>query len=127
MNYWLRSVLLVQLKSAIDALEELGDAEIQRRRWNWNAQGEMSSFVEAVESLFDDSGLGDELEKGRSGLAAGTVATLTSLSTALENIDSNRSPNDIIDDPAMGTVRKLANDALRLLRSEASYRTSGVE
>ena len=118
---WLTSASRPQLEMVADALEELGSIDLQRRRWNWNPQLEMSSITEAVESLFDDSGLWDELEKGRSGLAATTVDALRALSTALGRVKSDQSPDRTIDDPAMNDVRRRACDALQLLRLEPDY------
>ena len=116
---WLSTALRAQIETAIDALEELSDIGVQRRRWSRN-RGEMSSFTEAVESLFDDSGLGDEIEKGRSGLSAEAVTALAALSTALRTIDPKRMPDEVIRDPAMQKVRELAGTAMRLLRLESN-------
>jgi hypothetical protein len=124
---WLTSASRPQLEMVADALEELGSIDLQRRRWDGNSQLEMSSFTDAVESLFDDSGLWDEIEKGRSGLAAETVDALRALSTALARVEGDQGPARTIDDPAMNDVRKLANDVLRLLRLERGFPASNAE
>jgi hypothetical protein len=124
---WLKNAPCIQIDKTIDALDELSNVELQRRRWNFNDQGEMSSFVEARESLFDDSGLGDEIEKGRSGLTTQTVAALAALSAALQEVDPDRSPNEVIDSQAMSRVRELAGEALELLRSEAGQPSDDTE
>lgn len=125
---WLQGALPVQMRSVLDALQELGDIEMQRRRWNSAGQGEVSSLTESVESLFGDSGLGDELEKGHSGLNGATVNALDTLRRTLARLSRSgrgRSPNEIIDDPVMGEVRRLAREALALVRAEAGLPTEG--
>src|SRR5665213_4344881 len=117
---WIQGVLTVQLNGVIDALQELSDIETQRRRWNSSGEGEVSSFEEAIESLFGDSGLGSELEKGRTGLDAQTVAILNALEMALAKIAHHRTPDQIIGDPAMEEVRRLAREAMPLIRAQAT-------
>jgi hypothetical protein len=127
MKNWLKTVAPVQFNSVIDALEELSDVALQRRRWNTNDHGEMSSFWEAQEGLFDDSGLGDEIEKGQSGLSSEILQSLEALSKALPKVDAHRTPDEIIDSPAMCQVRELAVTVLQLFRAEARQRSNVLE
>lgn len=119
---WIQNVLAIQLNGVIEALQELGDIEVQRRRWNSDGRGEVSSFSEAIESLYGDSGLGDELEKGLTGLDASTVVNLKALDKALSKIAPYRKPDDIIGDPAMAEVRRLAREAMVSIRAQAKVR-----
>ncbi|WP_152364964.1 hypothetical protein [Microlunatus speluncae] len=48
----------------MDALAELADPAYQERVWTGRSPGEMSSFVECLEFLFDDSGLAVALDRG---------------------------------------------------------------
>src|SRR4051812_8553974 len=117
---WIQSAHPAQFKSAIEALEELSDVEIQRRRWNSTGEGEISSFVEAVQGLFTDSGLGPDLDKGRTGLDAPTVAILKALDAALAKISGYRAPDEIIVDPAMVDVRQLARTVIPWIRAQTA-------
>ena len=47
----------------ISCLQELADYDFQRRVWLASTGPAVSSFTEAVSGLFDDSGVGDALEK----------------------------------------------------------------
>jgi hypothetical protein len=115
-NTWIQNALSVQITGVIDALQELGDVDIQRRLWNSAEGDETSSLTEAVERLFTDSGLGSELDKGCTGLNAKTVYILNTLEKALAKVARHRPPNEIIDDPAMDEVRRLAKEAVALLQ-----------
>lgn len=101
------------------ALEEFSDEREQRRLWLSDGSGgkEVSSFVEAHCGLFDDSGLGDALERNSTGFGEQIDRQLVLLGTLLRRIDSRRVPQEIIADPLMSRIRSLAADALQALRS----------
>jgi len=115
---WIHEAWPSQINNVFECLQELGDIEIQRRHWNSTGQDgeEVSSFIEAIECLFTDTGLGSALEKGRSGLDEQTVKTFDELLRVLMKINDDRLPNEIINDPAMEAVRRLAREATALLR-----------
>lgn len=101
------------------ALEELSDEREQVRLWlsDGSVGKEVSSFVEAHCSLFDESGLGDALEKNSTGLGEKIDSQLVLLGTLLRGIDSRRAPQDIVADPLMGRVRAAAAETLKALQT----------
>jgi hypothetical protein len=98
-----------------DALRELSSRELQERLWKSSGNDEVSSFTEAVEMLFDDSGLGEQLDSHTTGWGAEIESALASLDRSLRRVDARRPPQELIDDPAMEEVRDGAAKALRLL------------
>src|SRR5262249_24380306 len=106
-------------EKVISALEQLADPKLQRRLWLATAGPEISSPIEAVEALFDDSGLGDALERERvpAGLDCATVAVLRELDRAIEHVDLAVRPEAPLADPRMDYVRALAGRALKLMKA----------
>ena len=100
----------------IDSLSELANEQLQRERW-LSAEGslEMSSFVEAVEQLFTDSGLDGALANGNSGYSKNVELLLVELSKLIANVRSDRKPDDIIDDPNMVQVREKSSEILKVI------------
>jgi hypothetical protein len=99
------------------ALAELADADYQRRVWAAeDPQGEMSSFLECVESLFTDTGLDGEFDAGRKVFGAPVDEQLKALSRLVENLGLERPPDEIISDPRMQEVRQRAAAVLATLR-----------
>jgi hypothetical protein len=102
----------------LQCLEELSNRQLQENLWMGRTPQQQSSFVEAVEGLFTDSCLDDELERGTTGLSAGLEVQLRQLGRQLAKVDENREPEEIINDSAMVPVRNLAAVALGLLKDE---------
>ena len=97
-------------------LRELADEDFQRRVWTGRgAPAEMSSFDEAVETLFDDSGLEPELGRGRPVFGSELDSKLLALRDLLQRIDADRYPDEIIDDPLMADARQRAAKILDAL------------
>lgn len=99
----------------VSALEEMSNEKEQRRLWlGENSDGtEMSSFVEARECLFTDSGLGLELDKGRVVFDEpidGLLIELDAMLARLEDLDDA----EIIAHQLMVQVRKLSAKLLAL-------------
>ncbi len=106
----------VQVDTVRAGLRELADVEFQRRVWTGRGlPHEMSSFVEAVETLFDDSGLEPDLGLGRPVFGSHADTKLLALGVLLQRIAANRAPEEIIDDPLMADARRLAAAILELL------------
>jgi hypothetical protein len=118
---WINDAYPIQLKRAADALFELSDIPTQRQLWNSTGHPEWSSFTEAVEELLDDSGLGSELSRGRSGLSPETVQAIGLLTQQLRRVPADRYPDEVINDPSMAEVRFLARRAWELLCKEPGY------
>jgi hypothetical protein len=99
-----------------EALVELADVEYQRRVWTGkDADGEMSSFVEVVERLYGDSGLGDALDRTDSVFGSDVDDGLRRLRLLVARIDGARSPAEIIQDPLLADARQFASEILRWL------------
>lgn len=106
----------VILETVRAGLRELADVDFQRRVWTGRGQpGEMSSFDEAIETLFDDSGLEPDLGLGRDVLGPIVDTKLRALGAVLERIDSSQEPTAIIDAPLMDDVRRQAAEILEIL------------
>lgn len=95
-----------------EALRELSDEDYQRRVWLAESGPEVGSLTEAIERLFDDSGLGDALEDSKTAYLPETVSALSELDSLLKQIDDRRSPAVTLSDPRLRRVRELAATAL---------------
>jgi hypothetical protein len=102
----------------LECLKELSDRQLQESLWMGKIASQQSSFVEAVEGLLTDSGLGDELTKGTTGFSTEVEAKLRELERQLAKVDVKGGPRKVIDDPAMPRIRDLAAIALELLEHE---------
>jgi hypothetical protein len=99
------------------SLRELSDLELQKQLWlsdGSNSQ-DVSSFVEAVEQLFTDTGLLDSLLLGETGFGEEAENHLKSLDVLLRKVDARQAPIGIINDPKMEQVRALAKRILNML------------
>ena len=110
------------IEDVLSALKELSDREVQRRLWlSDGSQGaEVSSFVEAVSRLYDDSGIGDsyEFKKTGTGLGIEVDQALGQLHRALKFIDDGEGPEATIEAAAMEEVREIASRLLGTLTVE---------
>jgi hypothetical protein len=111
---------MIDRDSISNALRELSDIDVQRTLWlSDGSEGtEVSSFVEAVEQLFTDTGLSDLLGAGSTGLGTELETVLRSLQLSVRNVDVRHGPKSTIDDPLMKDVRAMARQALTLLTKE---------
>jgi hypothetical protein len=104
----------------IDCLEHLSNREEQVRLWLLDgSSGEVFSFDEAMCCLFDDTGLGDRLQKGGAVFCKEADVLLCELEIKLVAINSSRPIMKIINDPKMEEVRVLAREILRLIEMES--------
>jgi len=102
----------------LECLRELGDRQLQEKLWMGKMPGQQSSFEEAVEGLFTDSGLDGELKKGTTGFSAELESRLQELDQEVTKVDGQSGPASVINDPAMFRVRELAAIAEKLLQDE---------
>lgn len=96
----------------LNCLKELSDTAYQKRVWNASSGPEISSFTEAKCQLFDDSGLGVELDKEQTVFSPTLDRKLRLIRSKLSSIEEMRSPDEIIDDPKMQIVRELCQGLL---------------
>jgi hypothetical protein len=115
----------ISRSSILESLEELSDRSAQRRLWLSPGDGDVSSFTEAVEMLFTDTGLGDALDQRRTGLGGEAEEAPLQLERALRDVDRSLPPGLLIESAEMGRVRELAAFALTKLEAgpEGSKRT----
>jgi hypothetical protein len=100
----------------IEALKELADLGFQRRVWLATGGPEVSSFEEAVCGLFNDTGLGDLLEKQRSPVfgpeSDAKLREIRGLTRHASQSLYSLDPSALIEHPAMKHIRDLAGEIL---------------
>ena len=98
----------------IQCLEELADRSFQDRVWVRGDGPEVSSAVELVCQLFDDTGLGDLLESGGVATALGPDAdrALRELQGLLDGVPAGLDAASLLRHPAWKAVMRAARDAL---------------
>jgi len=107
-------LIQVNKTQVIDGLRELADFDFQKRVWLSGAGPEMSSFVEAVCGLFDDSGLGLALDKGQSVYDPEIDSLLRWIQAMISKIERVNNLSDL-SSPQMDMMRNLAAKALSAL------------
>lgn len=98
-------------------LKELSDIEFQKRVWLRGEGPEVSSYVEVVCQLFDDTGIGDQLSELEDGeiLSQELDSALRELSILLDSIDYKAGVESILSHPKWPKTVKLASNALILI------------
>ncbi len=99
-----------------DALRELSDEQAQHVLWRSEGEPEVSSLAEARSRLWDDSGLGDAMDRGVVYDEA-IDARLRQLRKVLNLIDPNAPVSELLADAEMNTVRSLAAGLLQALQT----------
>lgn len=100
------------INSAVrEALLELSDEALQRRLW-LSSEGEVGSFTEAIEQLFDDSGLERAYEAGHEVYGAETDSVIRQIDALQERIDDDIPPVQVLEHPLLVQIRSLAKVAL---------------
>jgi len=108
---WLGTELIVS------GLQQLASRELQESLWL--SDRTPASFIEAVEQVFDDSALGDALEKGQTGYSKEIEDRFRELDLLLSKVKDDRSEDAIIADPAMAVIREKAATILRMIEASA--------
>lgn len=101
----------------LDVLDELSsDADYQVLLWSGKIEGMQASFIEAVCGLFNDSGLGRELDRGSlDKIYSPALCHLARyLRDSLKGIDGYGAPEEIVAQLATRWVRETARE-LRIL------------
>jgi hypothetical protein len=106
----------MNLELIIDSLEELSDEKFHTALWSGKMKGMQSSFTEAVCILFDDSGLGIELDSGdfERNHSSELYLSVCSLRVLLREIDDSGTPEQTLRNPKMRQVREAANALKKL-------------
>jgi hypothetical protein len=108
-------------QNLIWGLEELSDREMQMRTWAniGNTEGEMSSFEEAICTVFDAATLGGVLdsERKRAETSPELLEIAVKLNRLVKKVPQSLAPLDIINHPSMEEVRATAEEMLRMLKT----------
>ena len=107
--------MTVNKEIVVGSLKELADKGYQERLWLASSGDEISSLTEAVCQLFDDSGLGDALDRNNRVYGDPVDHMLRQLDGILRQLPRNTHPSIVIDDPKMEMVRNLASRVLSLI------------
>lgn len=100
-----------------EALRELADEDAQTRLWLASEGPEVSSLTECRCRLWDDSGLGDALEKPGVVYTPVIDSRFRDLRSVLGRIDDVRPPTQTLTDPDLAAARTLARELLLDLRA----------
>lgn len=113
---------MIDRQSVCDALRELSSIEAQKRLWLSTGanNSEVSSFIEAQEQLYTDTGLTHALDGGSTGFSKEVNNLLLKLRTLLKRVDNRQGPIHTINDPSMDAVREIACKILNMLNGETS-------
>lgn len=98
----------------LESLRDLSDLEYQARVWTGNSLPEMSSFVECIETLFDDSGLGAALD-GDGAFGEPVDGQLRALSDHIDRIEADEPYAVLAADPNFDQATRLAAEILKVL------------
>ena len=99
------------------SLLELGDEARQRQLWLECGGDEISSFVEAVLGVFDDSALEYMLNSGESEFGGAVDAQFAELWKLCDAIGYDISQEEVLAHPQMRSVRRVAQRILRMTDS----------
>jgi hypothetical protein len=116
MNYEFPKDLVVKF------LSELANYDFQRRVWLASSGPEISSFAEAICGLFDDTGLGDRLEKQTHPVFSAEIdESLRELDRLVLRASSSfgsMPPAEVIEHQNMREIRSLAAQILAQIEQE---------
>lgn len=117
---------LMNRELILHVLDELSsDADYQALLWSGKIEGVQASFIEAVCGLFNDSGLGRELDRGSLEITYSPALCQLAryLRESLKMIDGDETPEEIVAHLATTWVRETARE-LRILFLAESRATS---
>jgi len=99
-------------------LKELSDSEFQQRVWLRGEGPEVSSYSEVVCQLFDDTGIGDQLDKKTDEFIFSQELDLIfrQLNLLFYTIDYKMPITDILSHSDWKKVRQLSSQALKLIQ-----------
>lgn len=99
-------------KYVLDGLNELSSIELQQKLWI-DGTVEISSFTEAICSVYDDSNLALVIDRGE--LDKNLVTRFKELDSIIDRIPENSDPKDIIGHPCMVDLRSYCKDLLEYI------------
>ena len=117
------------LREVMECLGQLADPNFQERVWVRGEGPEVSSYVEVVCQLFDDTGLGDLLEGGSASAVMGleVTAELLRLQQLIDAIPSGVDAQSLLRLPTWKKIVEVAGSARRLLASSTPCTSGSTE
>ena len=108
---------MLDMSNFVIGLERLSDLEYQRKTWLSSGDGPFDTFVESVCGVFNDAGLVDYQRRGVRPKEFDEVvwSVVGELDVAVDEVDDNRPPQEVLDNPRMARVREIAARLLALL------------
>ncbi len=100
----------------IESLQVFASKDMQEKLWMYGDKNQMSSFEEACCGVFDDSGLTRAIDSGylQKHFSVDLCEKVQDFDRFLGFLPSNARPEEVINHPKMGEVRKLAGELLEL-------------
>jgi len=113
----------LNIKLVIECLRELSDHRLQSKLWTSDGSSDVSSFTEAVEQLFTDSGLQERLDSKGTVFSDIIDQKIRDLDHLLQKIE-NRSSADVLTNPIMTDIRKRSSEILIMIESQTKSLSS---
>jgi hypothetical protein len=107
-----------------DALRELADEDRQRTLWLSTGGPEVSSFVECLSRLWDDSGLATAMEQPGVVYDSEIDELLRQLDETLARVNASQPVSGLLIDPHLAEARGMARRLLQDLRRFGNDSTS---
>ncbi|MDL2321861.1 hypothetical protein LJC47_05895 [Desulfosarcina sp. OttesenSCG-928-B08] len=122
--------MMITNKNAINTmvlcLKELSDVEYQKKIWVRGEGPDVSSYTEAICGLFDDTGIGDQLDNIKSYgivISAALDPILQKISDLVDSIGGMETDADVLAHPKWPRVVALASQALKLTGESENMRS----
>ncbi len=116
---------MVYRDNIIDALRYLADADYQRRAWLASSGPIVSSFSEDVCQLFDDTGLGDALDRGETVFNDTIDDKLRVFNELVRKVDYSRPPAELLESEDIANLRQFASSLLSEILATSKSDRSG--
>ena len=95
-------------EAVVECLREFADEEMQKVLWRSTGAPEVSSFIECSCRLWDDSGLGDAMDRPGVIYSQDIDDKLRRLKAVLRKVDQDQSVDDLLQDPNLRKARRMA-------------------
>jgi hypothetical protein len=105
--------------NVVEALQELTDYAFQKKAWLASSGPVVSSFMEDICILFDDTGLGHAFDQGEVVFGKDIDQALRELRDAIHKVDQRLPPQILLDNPLVQIVREKAAHVLKLIKKGA--------
>ena len=100
-----------------DGLRELASRDIQERLWVHGDEDEMSSFTEAICTVFDDAGITRAIDSGylQKNFSHEVCRAMDELDRLIQLVPEDAAPEETIENQKMESIRLLSRRILELL------------